>query len=243
MVQISRETLAQHCGRSVRTVSRLVGKLKHFSLIEAAQPSPQGFDCWEPNVYRLTALGCHVAALFGSGSVSPATTACATDGVLVFPQSDPTYSGEKTTATDMAHAEKSKEIFIPPPSPIFSCGQELEPVIQALEKANPKRFANLRDWVSAKLRIHASRSLLRQALEELQPKLGYVQGWAGWVQSRLEDLEKAEKDAERKRQAILRQQIEDRQAWQKRKEEREQNQLTGGDLMAMTRRAKRGELL
>jgi hypothetical protein len=235
-VQISRETLARRCGRSIRTVSRAVAKLKTLSLIEAEQPPPQGFDCWEPNLYRLTALGRHMAALLGTGGNSPDLSARDIPVPPVPIESFNTNSEKKTSEPKMAHAEIIEEMPIETPvvEPIRqaapSCGSDLEPVIQALERADARRFAHLRDWILAKLRAGVSRRHLREALEALQVNLDRVQSWAGWVQSRLEDMAKAERIAEQRRLAALAEAHrwqEQRKAWA---EERERNPLPSGAL-------------
>jgi hypothetical protein len=236
-VQISRETLARHCGgRSIRTVSRAVARLKTLSLVEAHQPAPRAFECWDPNIYHLTALGRHFAAWLGTNANSPDLSARDIPVPPVPIESFNTNSEKKTSEPKMAHAEIIEEMPIETPvvEPIRqaapSCGSDLEPVIQALERADARRFAHLRDWILAKLRAGVSRRHLREALEALQVNLDRVQSWAGWVQSRLEDMAKAERIAEQRRLAALAEAHrwqEQRKAWA---EERERNPLPSGAL-------------
>jgi regulatory Crp family protein len=235
-VQISRETLARHCGRSIRTVSRTVAKLKALSLIEASQPVPQAFDCWEPNVYRLTALGRHLAALLGTGSLpADPPTARAIPDIPVPLQSNSRNSEVQTSAPEMARPEniEEKRPGTAISQPVPSLGQDLELIIKALEQADARRFRHLPDWVFAKLRAGVSRCHMREALAALLANLDRVQSWAGWVQNRLEDLGKAEQIAEQRRQAA----IENEAKWhQQRKQweaERDQNRFRGQDLLQL----------
>jgi hypothetical protein len=230
-VQISRETLARHCGRSVRTVSRAIGRLKALQLTAAAQPPPQSFDCWEPNVYRLTPLGLHMAALLGTGGASlnsPDLSARDTVGPLVPVQSNQKNSEEKTNGTPMARAENievfpqvgtaqpveaclpeeqpptAPPVLVPassPPAP--QLGPPLELLAQDLERTDPLRFAYLRDWLRAKLRAGIPGRHLAEALAALGANLGRVTSWASWIQNRLEDLARAEQEAARARERTL----------------------------------------
>jgi hypothetical protein len=230
-VQISRETLARHCGRSVRTVSRAVGRLKALQLTAAAQPPPQGFDCWEPNVYRLTPLGLHLAALLGTGGAPrnfPDLSARDTGGAPVPAQSDNKSSEAKTSASLMTRAEKigvfpqaradqPTEAGLPeepPPteSPVLAPahrppGPQLDPalesLVQDLERADPLRFAHMREWIRTKLRAGIPRRHLAEALAALAVNLDRVTAWAGWVQNRLEDLARVEQEAARVRERTL----------------------------------------
>jgi hypothetical protein len=196
-VQISRETLAHHSGRSIRTVSRAVGRLKALQLTEAAQPSPQSFDCWEPNVYKLTALGVHVAARLGTGGDAADVPARAIPAPPIPKEGFLENSQEQRSAPPMAHAE-TIAVF-PGQRPAPGLGPELEPVVQGLEQADPRRFAHLRDWLHAKLRGGTPRRHVMEALAALRANLDRVRFWAGWVQHRLEDLARAEREAERAR--------------------------------------------
>lgn len=227
-IQISRETLARHSGRSIRTVSRAVAKLKILSLIEADQPAPRSFDCWTPNVYRLTALGLHVAALLGS-------PARATDSIPVITKEENRKDSLKTSEPLMAHAEKPAETLktATQQQTAPSCGSDLEPVVRALEEADSQRFAHLRDWILAKLRAGVPRCHLKEALEALLVNRDRVQSWAGWVQNRLEDMARGEREAEARRRHAL----DDEARWrQKRKRweaERARNAYSHGALMAL----------
>jgi DNA-binding transcriptional ArsR family regulator len=228
-VQISRETLACHCDRSIRTISRAVTKLKTLSLIEAEQPSPRGFDCWESNVYRLTALGRHVAALLGTSPLSADFSAWDMSGLLVFSQSNSRSNSSQTSAPPVSRPNKPTE-FSAAPASVPSCGQDLEPVVHALEQADRRRYAHLRDWVLTKLRAGISRRHLKEALEALSVNLERVSSWAGWIQNRLEDMAKAERIAEQRRQAAIEQERRWRAKWKDWEVERERNSYRPGDL-------------
>jgi hypothetical protein len=234
-VQVSRVTLARHCDRSIRTVSRAIAKLKTLSLIAAEQPAPHGFDCWEPNIYRLTALGRHVAALLGTGSLPTDFPTRAIPGVPVCIETNTKTSEVQTSAPSVAHAEHPGKTPAPVPVPCTtpSCGPELEPIIERLEQGDATRFTHLRDWINAKLRAGVSRRHLREALEALSVNLERVQSWAGWVQNRLEELTRAERAEERRRQ--IEQQRE--AAWRQQREawaaERKQNSYGPGALVEL----------
>lgn len=223
-VQVSRETLARHCDRSIRTVSRAIARLKACHLTAAAQPPPQGFDCWTPNVYRLTPLGLHVATLLGTGSSCIAPPARDVPGAPVLSRSNNTVSEGKTSRPAMAHAEKSG-VCAPPARepargeasgqalseaepPALTClsppampqlGPDLVPLVRALAEAEPLRFAHLPDWLQAKLRAGVSRRHLCTALAELTAHRDSVRSWAGWLQQCIEELSKAEGESERAR--------------------------------------------
>jgi hypothetical protein len=238
-VQVSRETLARHCGRSIRTVSRAVAKLKALSLVEAHQPAPRAFECWDPNIYHLTAFGRHLAALLGTGGNSPDLSTRDIVGSLVLSENMQEDSEAKTSAPGMARPENTTEMPIetpamaPIPQAVPSCGSVLEPTVRALEQAEPRRFAHLRAWVGAKLRAGVSRRHMREALEALMANRERVQSWAGWLQSRLEDLARAEQAAEHRRQAVLEQEAAWRQQRKGWEQERAQNSLAAGELMRL----------
>jgi hypothetical protein len=230
-VQISRETLARHCGRSVRTVSRAVAKLKALSLIEAGQPSPKAFDCWEANIYRVTPLGLHLAALLGTGSVSADIAARDIGDPLVSTEDLCAENSAKTSAPDVAHADIIEES--PQRMPAPSLGPDLEPIVKELERADSKRFAHLRDWITAKLRSGISRRHMLEALSLLRANLAQVTSWAGYVQSRLDAMTTAEHEAEQRRLAAVRR----AEAWRERfagwEEGRMQNAYCAGDLVRL----------
>src|SRR2546428_3586621 len=226
-VQVSRETLARHCDRSIRAVSRAIARLKACLLTVAEQPPPQDFDCWTPNVYRLTPLGLHVATLLGTGSNS-APPARDVPGAPVFSQRDNKISERKTSRPAMAHAEKRSTFVQPagdpprgdasghePPEAAPSAGPlpslptrpqlgpELAPLVRTLEDVEPHRFAHLPDWLQAKLRAGVPRRHLCTALAELVTQRSRVQSWAGWLQQRLQALHAAERDTQRLRSRTL----------------------------------------
>ncbi len=238
-VQISRDILARHSGRSIRTVSRAIARLKALSLLEAAQPIPHGFDCWKPNIYRLTALGRHVAALLGSGSHTIDFSARAICDVPISLKSINKNSDKQTSMPPMAHVEMAARATTPRIA--TSCDRELEPILTMLERTDATRFKHIRDWVSSKLRAGISCRQLQEALEALLANLDRVQSWAGWIQSRLEDLGKAERDGERRRQIEHKREA----AWRRQREvwltERTKNSYGPGALVALVQ-AQRGEM-
>ena len=265
-VQVSRETLAQHCARSIRTVSRAVARLKACHLTAAAQPPPQGFDCWTPNVYRLTPLGLHVATLLGTGSCCIAPPARDVPGAPVFSQSNNIISEVKTSRPAVAHAEKREvcappageppsegvngrapleaeppALPLPPPSASFRLGPDLASLVHALEDAEPHRFAHLPDWLQAKLRAGVPRRPLCAALAELVTQRGRVQSWAGWLQQRLEALSAAERDTQRARSRTLAEIADWQQRWVVWERERAALRPGGPSLMALVAAASRHE--
>src|SRR5690606_28714690 len=131
-VQVSRETLARHSGRSVRTVSRAISRLKILGLVEVSQPAPQGFNCWEPNVYRLSPLGRHLAALLGTGGNSPDLSGRDMNGPLFSEEPFSESSLEKTSETPVAHAENIEVFPEKPPAP--DVPPELRSVVEELEQ-------------------------------------------------------------------------------------------------------------
>src|SRR2546428_3685433 len=226
--QTSRETLARHCDRSIRPVSRAIARLKACPRPAAEQPPPQGFDCWTPNIYRLTPLGLHVATLLGTGSSWIAPPARDVPGAPVRSQREDEISEGKTSRPAMAHAEK-RSTFVQPagspprgetssyeppeaappagalPSPPArpQLGPELAPLVRTLEDVEPHRFAHLPDWLQAKLRAGVPRRQLCAALAELVTQRSRVQSWAGWLQQRLQALHAAERDTQRLRSRTL----------------------------------------
>ena len=80
---------------------------------------------------------------------------------------------------------------------------DLVPLVRALAEAEPLRFAHLPDWLQAKLRAGVPRRPLCAALAELVRRRGRVRSWAGWLQQRIEELSKAERESARARTRML----------------------------------------
>ncbi len=200
-VQIARATLARHAGRSVRTVSRTVARLKALALVEVRQPSPRGFECWECNVYCLTPLGRHLAALLGTAE-SQALSARDTGGASTSESSLHTEEDFQTSGPRMAHAENTSLFHSQPPVPP-SLGPDLDPLVRDLERVDPQRFVSLRAWLRTQVHAGASRRHLVEALASLTANYERVRSWPGWLQNRLEALARAELMAERTRERIL----------------------------------------
>jgi hypothetical protein len=238
-VQISRETLARHSGRSIRTVSRAVGRLKALQLTEAAQPSPQSFDCWEPNVYKLTALGLHVAARLGTGGDAADVPARAIPAPLTPEEGFSENSQEQRSAPPLAHAE-TIAVF-PGQRPAPDLGPELEPAVEELRQANPERVAHLRDWIMAKLRAGTPRRHLVEAVAALRGHCEQVRSPYGWLQHRLEDLARGEREAQQARERAEREVREWRATVQKWKQERAAGWPQGRTLSALMMTVNEGE--
>jgi hypothetical protein len=181
-VQISRETLARHSGRSVRTVSRAIGRLKALQLTAAAQPPPHGFDCWTPNIYQLTPLGLHVAGLLGTGGASlnsPDLSARDTAGVLVSVQSNNKNSEDKTSGTRMSRAENI-EVFphMEADPPIKDPGREEHPATESspLPVPTPPPLAPANSTPAT--RLDKTLESLVQDLERTAPlRFTYLREW------------------------------------------------------------------